>query len=67
MLPLLDGDRLVGRIDPRFDREHDTLVVNAVWWEPGAGSATRLRTRLEQATARLAERIGAGRVALPAA
>lgn len=66
VLPLLDGDRLVGRIDPRFDREHDTLVVNAVWWEPGAGSATRLRTRLEQATARLAERIGAGRVALPA-
>lgn len=65
VLPLLDGERLVGRIDPRFDRARNTLVVNAVWWEPGAGSAARLGARLEAATARLAERIGAQNVALP--
>jgi uncharacterized protein YcaQ len=65
VLPLLDRERMVGRIDPRFDRPNNTLVVDAVWWEPDAGSAAGLRKRLEAATERLAERIGADRVALP--
>jgi uncharacterized protein YcaQ len=45
VLPILHGDRLIGRIDPRFDRATGTLVVRAVWAEPGApasaGSAVR--------------------------
>lgn len=32
-LPILWGDELVGRLDPRLDRSRSTLVVNGVWLE----------------------------------
>ncbi|HEY2310157.1 MAG TPA: crosslink repair DNA glycosylase YcaQ family protein, partial [Gaiellaceae bacterium] len=35
VLPILHGDRLVGRIEPVFDRKTRTLAVKGVWWEPG--------------------------------
>ena len=35
-LPVLFGDRLVGRVEPRFDRSTRTLHVARVWWERGA-------------------------------
>jgi hypothetical protein len=35
VLPILHGDRLVGRIEPIFDRKAKTLDVKGVWWEPG--------------------------------
>jgi len=33
---MLRGDRVVGRIEPVFDRKAGVLRVNGVWWEPGA-------------------------------
>jgi uncharacterized protein YcaQ len=35
VLPILHGDRLVGRIDPVLDRKTGVLKVNSVHWEPG--------------------------------
>jgi uncharacterized protein len=35
VLPVLWGDRLVGRIEPRFDRKAKALRVMALWWEEG--------------------------------
>ena len=35
VLPLLFGDRLVGRIEPRFDRTSGTLRIIGLWWEDG--------------------------------
>jgi hypothetical protein len=35
VLPILAGDRFVGRIEPRFDRKADTLRIIHVWWEDG--------------------------------
>jgi uncharacterized protein len=35
VLPILHGDRLVGRIEPVFDRKTQQLEVRGVWWEPG--------------------------------
>jgi uncharacterized protein len=35
VLPILQGDKLIGRIDPVFDRKSKVLHVNGVWWEPG--------------------------------
>ena len=35
VLPILRGDRLVGRLDPVFDRKSGVLRVNSVHWEPG--------------------------------
>ena len=47
VLPLLRGDRLIGRIEPVFDRQARTLAVKGLWAHrtprrtPGPGSATR--------------------------
>jgi uncharacterized protein YcaQ len=35
VLPILHGDRLVGRIDSEYDRAKRKLRVNATSWEPG--------------------------------
>ena len=35
VLPILFGDRLVGRIEPRIDRKADTLRILGAWWEEG--------------------------------
>ena len=35
VLPILRGDRIVGRIDVEKDRDADALRVNGVWWEDG--------------------------------
>jgi uncharacterized protein len=35
VLPILRGERLVGRIEPVFDRKARVLRVEKVWWEPG--------------------------------
>jgi uncharacterized protein YcaQ len=35
VLPILFGDRLVGRIEPHIDREKTRVEILAVWWEDG--------------------------------
>lgn len=35
VLPILRGERLIGRIDPVFDRKTRALRINSVHWEPG--------------------------------
>ncbi len=39
VMPILHGDRLIGRIDPRFDRKTRVLHVNAVHAEDGADAS----------------------------
>jgi uncharacterized protein len=35
VLPILFGDRLVGRIEPRIDRQNGSVQVVGLWWEEG--------------------------------
>ena len=35
VLPILYGDRLVGRIEPRIERRSGALRVAGLWWEDG--------------------------------
>jgi len=35
VLPILFGDRLVGRIEPRIERKTRTLRIAGLWWEDG--------------------------------
>ncbi|HZQ16307.1 MAG TPA: crosslink repair DNA glycosylase YcaQ family protein [Gaiellaceae bacterium] len=39
VLPILRGDRVVGRIEPVHDRTTRTLRVKGVWWEDGVKPA----------------------------
>ena len=41
VLPILRGDRLVGRIEPVYDRKARELKVNGVWWEGKPVSVTK--------------------------
>jgi uncharacterized protein len=58
VLPILRGDRLVGRIEPVFDRKAGVLRVNGVWWEDGARPVP-----LDRPLRSLARSVGANEVA----
>ena len=50
VLPILFGDRLVGRIEPRIDREHARVEVLGAWWEQFApGSAREFAEAMREA------------------
>jgi len=57
VLPILQGDRLVGRIEPVFDRRQKVLNVKGLWWQPGQKPVD-----LEKPLASLAAFLGAERV-----
>jgi uncharacterized protein len=63
VLPILHGERLIGRIDPVLDRRTGVLRVNAVYAEPGAPSDAwpSVRAAIDD----LAGWLGAAEVALP--
>ncbi|WP_295316852.1 crosslink repair DNA glycosylase YcaQ family protein [Roseobacter sp.] len=52
VFPLLEGDRLVGRIDMKAFRDRDELVVRALWPEPkvrwGKGRLAALEAELDR-------------------
>jgi uncharacterized protein YcaQ len=65
VLPILEGDRFVGRLDPKLHRDAERLEIKSLHWEPGV-RATRTRMReLEDALGVLAKRVGARTVDLP--
>jgi uncharacterized protein len=65
VLPVLRGDRLVGRIDPAFDRDAATLRINAIHLQPRTTTADR--DAVLRSIDDLARWLMADRVALPRA
>lgn len=61
VLPVLHGNNLVGRIDPTMDRKPGVLRINKIKWEPSALTDVPL----DATVGRLAEFLGATRVAWP--
>lgn len=47
VFPLLEGDRLIGRIDMKANRKLDQLEVKKLWLEPGMKLSDARRTRLD--------------------
>ncbi len=65
-MPILHDDELIGRIDPRVDREKDTFVVNAVHLEPGPRRDRETGRVVARALEDLAQFTGVSRVTVPA-
>lgn len=61
ILPILEGERLVGRLDPKLRRYEGVLEIRKVWWEPGVRDAKGRRAALEAAVERLARLCGVER------
>lgn len=59
VLPVLEGDRLTGRCELRFDRKDETVIVRGPWWEPGVRATAARRRAFEEAVAVLAGQAGA--------
>lgn len=62
VFPVLEGDRLVGRIDVKAFREAGSLRVKAFWPEPGVKLTKARQAKLEAELARLAAFSGCERV-----
>ena len=59
VLPILEGDRLVGRLDPKLHRELGLLEIKGLWWEPGIRTTQARRQALVAALERMAGFVGA--------
>jgi uncharacterized protein len=57
VLPILRGDRLIGRVEPVLDRKAGVLRVNNVWWQEGVRPIS-----LERPLRNLARFVGATRI-----
>jgi uncharacterized protein YcaQ len=54
-LPILYGDRFVGRIEVVPDRKNRILVVKGLWWEAGVRQTKKLQKALDQTLNRFAK------------
>lgn len=54
VLPILEGDRLVGRVDLKLHRDRGVLEVKGLWWESGINATAARKRKLRAALERLA-------------
>ena len=54
-LPIIFGDRFVGRIEAVPDRKEGILQVKGLWWEPGVRQTKALNRELERTLGRFAK------------
>ena len=62
VLPILEGDRLIGRVDLKTDRQADVLRVKGVWWENGVKVTRARKSMLNAELASMADFVGVSRV-----
>ena len=62
VLPMLRGERFVGRIEAAADRKTGTLTVKNIWYEDGVRQTKKLTAALDSAIRRLARLNDCGRI-----
>ena len=63
VMPILHGDRLIGRIDPALNRTQPTLVINAIHIEPDVQITSEIDQAVANAIQELAHFLGATAIA----
>ncbi|MCJ8143762.1 winged helix-turn-helix domain-containing protein [Ancylobacter sp. A5.8] len=58
VFPILEGDRMIGRIDMKADRKAGVLEVKRLWLEPGVRASAGRLARLDAELTRLARFTG---------
>ncbi|MGP4081135.1 winged helix-turn-helix domain-containing protein [Pseudalkalibacillus sp. R45] len=53
-MPILWGDRLIGRMDPQIDRKNSVLIVRLLQLEPWVEKTSELRSSLQEALEKFA-------------
>ena len=62
VFPLLEGDRIVGRLDTKAHRSEDVLRITALWPERGVRWSAARTGRLEAELVRIARLAGVTRI-----
>jgi len=62
VLPILWGERFIGRIDPQLVKQEGKLVINSVHAEPGAPGGKEISSTIGETIGRLADFVGAREV-----
>jgi uncharacterized protein len=62
VLPILHGERLIGRIDPKMDRRRGRLSINAIHAEPGVRQTRQTGRAVADAIERLGVFLGASAI-----
>jgi uncharacterized protein YcaQ len=62
VMPILHGEELIGRIDPKLDRKTKTLHVYAAFAEPNAPLSPAVGAEIARAIAELAQFLGAKKI-----
>ncbi len=62
VMPIMEGDQLIGRLDPKFDRAKGELLIKRVDLEPRVKLTATRKKKLDEALYRLAKFIGAEKV-----
>ncbi|MDF1855023.1 crosslink repair DNA glycosylase YcaQ family protein [Pseudooceanicola sp.] len=63
VFPLLEGDRLIGRIDMKARRGDDVLAITRLWLEPGVRASKGRLARLDAELTRVARFAAVSRIA----
>jgi uncharacterized protein YcaQ len=65
VMPVLHGDRLIGRVDPKMDRQNDRLIIHAIHLEPEVDQSAKTRRAIDSAITSLGDFLGAKEIRLP--
>jgi uncharacterized protein YcaQ len=55
VLPLIFGDKFIGRVEAVCDRNAETLLVKNIWYEDSVKTAKKLQTKIEDCLNRFAK------------
>ncbi len=65
VLAILQGDRLIGRLDPKLHRDREQLEIKGVWWEPKVKVTKARRKELQGAVESVAQFVGVSDIRWP--